>query len=133
MSEWEDRVAINDVLARYCDGVNLRDAAIWAASWDVDGEWFLFGPEPVRGRDAIVAAWQEAMAGFPFAVMFAAPGTIEIDGDQAQGRSYTNEVVKTAEGIEMRVTGMYEDRYVRRDGRWGFAHRRFTVLHTETL
>lgn len=133
MTDWLDLVAINDALARYADGVNRRDKALWASAWDADAEWFLFGPETIRGRDAIVTAWEEAIAGFPFVVMFASQGQVTIEGDYATGVSYTNEVARTADGVEMRVTGTYEDRYVRRNGQWGFAYRKFTPLHTQTI
>jgi len=131
MSEWEDRVAINAVLARYVDGVNRRDAALWASSWDDEAEWFLFDPEPVRGKPAIVEAWRNAMAGFPFVVMHVTQGTVAIDGDIAEGRSYTSEVAETADGRKLRVYGTYEDGYRRRDGIWGFSRRRFSILRSE--
>lgn len=131
MSLFEDRVAINDVLARYADGVNRRDEALWASTWDEEGEWFLFDPDPVKGRDAIVAAWVETMAGFPFVVMIASQGMVTIEGDSASGRSYTSEVARTADGRRMRVQGCYDDRYRKRNGVWGFAFRAFTVLDSE--
>ena len=131
MSEAADRVAINDVLARYADGVNRRDAALWASSWDQDATWYLFAPDPVQGRDAIVAAWQEAMAGFPFVVMMVSQGAVEIDGDRATGRSYSSETARTADGKRLRVQGCYEDEYRRRDGVWGFCFRKFTLLDSE--
>ncbi|HEX7783207.1 MAG TPA: nuclear transport factor 2 family protein [Sphingobium sp.] len=131
MSIFEDRVAINDVLARYADAVNQRDAATWGATWDAEGEWFLFGPDAIVGRDAIVTAWNKAMAGFPFVVMYVSQGAVAIDGDTASGRSYSSEVARTADGKNMRVYGCYEDRYRKRDGVWGFAYRRFSVLHSE--
>ncbi len=131
MSLFEDRVAINDVLARYADGVNQRDATLWASSWDEEAEWFLFGPETVAGRDAIVAAWNDAMAGFPFVVMSVSQGAVTIDGDAASGRSYSSEIARTADGKRMRVHGCYEDRYRKRDGVWGFSFRRFAVLNSE--
>ena len=131
MAVFEDRVAINDVLARYADGVNRRDVDIWGASWDQEGEWRLFGPDPVRGRDAIVAAWREAMAGYPFVVMIVSQGSVEIEGDHATGRSYSSEVAQSADGKRLRVQGCYDDQYRKRDGQWGFASRSFTVLHSE--
>lgn len=131
MSLFEDRVAINDVLARYADGVNQRDGALWASSWDEQGEWFLFGPDTVKGRTAIVAAWHEAMAGFPFVVMMVSQGAVVIDGDHATGRSYSSEVARTADGKRLRVQGCYEDRYRRRNGVWGFAYRKFAMLDSE--
>ena len=131
MSDAADRVAINDALARYADGVNRRDAALWGSSWDEDAEWLLFGPDPVKGRDAIVAAWHEAMAGFPFVVMMVSQGAVDIDGDRATGRSYSAEIARTADGKRLRVHGCYDDEYRRRDGVWGFSFRRFTLLNNE--
>lgn len=131
MSEAEDRVAINDVLARYADGVNQRDGALWGSAWDEDAQWYLFGPDAVEGRMAIVAAWHEAMKGFPFVVMYVSQGGVTIDGDSATGRSYSSEVARTADGKRMRVYGCYEDRYRKRDGAWGFAFRKFTMLDSE--
>lgn len=123
--------AINAALARYVDGVNQRDADLWSGAWDEDSEWHLFDPEPVRGRDAITAAWRRAMADFPFVVMLASQGHIEVDGDDAHGRSYTSEIVETADGKRLRVWGSYVDRYRRRDGVWRFASRKFTILKSE--
>lgn len=131
MSEAADRVAINDVLARYADGVNQRDAAMWASTWDQDAGWYLFGPETVQGREAIVAAWNEAMTGFPFVVMMVSQGAVAIDGDRATGRSYSSEIVRTADGKRLRVHGCYADEYRRRDGVWGFSFRKFAVLDSE--
>lgn len=128
---FEDRVAINDVLARYADGVNQRDAALWASTWDEEAEWRLFDPDPVQGRAAIVEAWQRAMTCFPFVVMMVARGKVVIDGDTATGRSYSSEVARTADGKRMRVQGCYQDRYRKRNGIWGFAFRAFTVLDSE--
>jgi len=133
MTDWADRVAINDILARYADGVNRRDPELWGSSWDEDGEWFLFGPDPVKGRAAIVEAWKDAIGGYPFVVMFASQGAVDIDGDRASGVSYTNEVARTADGKELRVTGCYTDRYVKRGGRWGFAFRQFEQLHQQQI
>lgn len=131
MSDFEDRVAINDVLARYADGVNQRDAKLWASSWDEEGEWYLFGPDPVKGRDAITATWVDAMQGFPFVVMMVSQGAVVIDGDRATGRSYTSETARTADGKNLRVQGSYEDHYRKRGGQWGFSFRRFTMLNSE--
>lgn len=131
MSIWKDRVAINDVLARYADGVNRRDAELWGSAWDQDAKWVLFDPQPVCGRDAIVAAWRQAMTGFPFVVMFASQGSVSIDGDHAEGRSYSSEVAETADGRKLRVYGTYADEYRKRDGAWGFSSRTFTILRSE--
>jgi len=131
MRHAEDLAGINAALACYVDGVNQRDAALWASSWDEEAEWRLFDPEPVRGREAIVAAWTAAMAGFPFVVMHATQGQVLVEGDEAQGRSYTSEVAETADGRHLRVWGCYVDRYRKRNGVWRFSSRTFSILKSE--
>ena len=131
MRHAEDLAGINAALACYVDGVNRRDAALWASSWDEEAEWRLFGPEPVRGRDTIVAAWVTAMADFPFVVMHATQGQVLVDGDAAQGRSYTSEVAETADGRHLRVWGGYADGYRKRNGVWRFSSRTFSILKSE--
>ena len=126
-----DLTGINAALARYVDGVNQRDAALWASSWDEEAEWRLFDPEPVRGREAIVAAWTTAMQGFPFVVMQVTQGQVIVDGDEAEGRSYTSEVAETADGRNLRVWGCYADRSRKRNGVWRFSSRTFSILKSE--
>lgn len=131
MRHAEDLAGINAALACYVDGVNQHDAALWASSWDEEAEWRLFDPEPVRGREAIVAAWTAAMADFPFVVMHATQGQVLVEGDEAQGRSYTSEVAETADGRHLRVWGCYADRYRKRNGVWRFSSRAFSILKSE--
>lgn len=122
-----DREAIRTLLEAYADAVIRRDADAWSATWAEDAVWTLMGT-PISGRAAIAAAWVQAMAGFPFAGFFCQLGALRIDGDRATGRSYTNEIFRTADGAVRRLVGGYEDRYVRQDGRWLFAARSFTPL-----
>jgi len=127
----EDLTGINAALARYVDGVNQRDEALWASSWDEEAQWRLFDPSPICGRDAIVAAWLEAMKGFPFVIMHATQGHVAVDKDEAQGRSYTSEIAETADGRHLRVWGCYEDRYRRCHGIWRFSSRIFSIMKSE--
>lgn len=127
----EDRLAIRDLLDAYADAVTQRDAAAWAATWAGDSEWTLLDfPEigTIKGRDAIVAMWTEAMKGFPGLVFQAWPGSIEVEGERATVRSYTSEVYDHA-GVTKRDRGFYDDACVRVDGRWLFERRAFRYLH----
>ena len=128
-----DRLAIRELLERYCDGVNQRDADIWASTWAEDAVWELphLEMEGLRGRDVIVAAWTEAMKLFPFVNMLAQPASIAIDGDKATMRSYTTEVAVMQDGTEIRPLGEYYDECVRENGEWKFSLRKFRVLHGE--
>jgi uncharacterized protein (TIGR02246 family) len=123
----EDALAIRLLLEAYADAVFRRDPEAWGGTWAENGVWSVLGAE-FSGREAIVAAWRQAMAGFPVAAFFCQPGVIRIDGDRASGRSYTHEVLKTADGGVRRVVGAYDDVFVRRAGRWRFAARRFNIL-----
>ncbi|WP_448585355.1 nuclear transport factor 2 family protein [Thermaurantiacus sp.] len=121
-----DRQAIRALNEAYCDAVNRRDADDWAALWAEDAVWDLAGTR-VEGREAIVALWKQAMAGYAFVGFFAQMGPIRIDGDVAEARVWTHEWLEGVDGSERRPLGRYEDRYVKRDGRWLFAERRFTI------
>ena len=59
----DDRLAIRELLDRYADGVNQRDAEIWASTWAEDSERnmpLVPGLEAVKGKAAIVEGYDEA-------------------------------------------------------------------------
>jgi uncharacterized protein (TIGR02246 family) len=123
-----DIAAIRALIDDYNDAVFRRDAHDWGACWADDGQWTLMGQTMV-GREAIVALWETAMAGFDFVAFFAQPGSTIIDGDRATGRVYTHEVLQNPDGSISRPVGRYDDDYIQVAGRWLFASRRYTMLH----
>ena len=131
--QFEDQQAIRALLERYCDGVNQRDADIWGSTWAEEAVWELphLDMEGLKGREAIVSSWLEAMKMFPFVNMMAMPGFIRVGGDTATMRSYTDEVAVTQDGTELRPRGQYDDKCVKVSGEWKFSRRVFTVLHGE--
>jgi hypothetical protein len=129
MSRSEDILEIQMLAQRYADAVMRHDADAWSACWAEKGEWYLGMPEPMRGRDTIVAAWKSAMAGFPFAVFLVQPGIVEVDGERGTSRSYVEEILEDNDGNAMRVYGVYDDEVVREDGAWKFAVRRYNVMY----
>ena len=129
MSRSEDILEIQMLAQRYADAVMRHDADDWSACWAEKGEWYLGSPEPMRGRDTIVAAWKGAMAGFPFAVFFVQPGIVEVDGERGTSRSYVEEILEDNDGNAVRVYGVYDDEVVVEDGAWKFAVRRYNVLY----
>ena len=122
-----DDAAIRALIDRYSDAVFRRDAADWGACWAADARWSLMGTE-VTGREAIVALWTQAMAGFVFVAFFAQPGVIVVDGDRATGRVWTHEVLEAADGSVTRPVGRYDDDYARTAEGWRFSARRYTML-----
>lgn len=127
MDTTADELAIRDLAARYIDAVNRRDAEAWGATWSEQGVWEILGNR-VEGREPIVAFWNGAMAGFSFTFMMLGSGTLAIEGDRASGRWYLTEHLVGVDGSASMVCGVYEDRYVREQGEWRFAERRYAIL-----
>lgn len=126
----EDRLAIRELVDSYNDAVMRHDPDAWGANWTADGTWDL-GSGTHEGRDAIVAAWLEAMSRFSFVGFFASAGPMTVDGDTAHATWYQQEFLHLKEGGKMNITGRYEDDYVKQDGRWFFSKRVYSVLNME--
>ncbi|MBI1179926.1 MAG: DUF4440 domain-containing protein [Alphaproteobacteria bacterium] len=129
----EDRLAIQELVAAYGDAVTRRSAEEWGALWAEDGFWSMpdfEGWERMEGRDTIVSTWVAAMENYPLNVNIATLGAVTVNGNAATGRAYTSELVTDATGATYRVTGRYDDDYVKRGGRWLFQRRVFKVLHS---
>ena len=123
----EDRLAIRELIDSYNDAVARRDAEAWQATWTEGAQWELMG-NLVEGRDAIVAVWQQTMQQLEIVVFQTAPGSLEVDGDEATGRVYASEVLKPKGAALRHVHGQYDDTYLRTDSGWRFATRRYRVL-----
>lgn len=132
MSETEDRSAIRALIEHYADAVFRRDADAWAVTWAEDAVWELLGLR-IEGRQAIRAAWEQAMQGFAFVGFFVQPGVLTLHGDRATGRVFTNEVLIAADGGRRLSVGRYDDDYVRTGSGWRFAARRFSILQELAL
>ncbi len=128
----EDRLAIRERIETYSHAVFLKDADLWISNWAEDGVWNLpsVGVE-MTGRAKIRAAWEQAMSNYAMAGFFAVPGAIEVNGDTATARSYTQEVLLTKDGALRKIVGAYDDTLVKGNGTWLFARRSYTVLHDE--
>lgn len=124
---FEDRLALRDLLDAYADAVNRADSEAWAATWDQGGRWSLPGFGIFEGKAKIVDTWRAAMRAFPDIVFRAWPGSIEVHGETAAMRSYTEEVF-LRDGTLHRTLGIYDDVCRRIDGRWLFTERRFRPL-----
>ncbi len=130
-----DGAAIMDLVARFDDAVNRKDAIEFGRLWGEDAIWEIGEPMPlhVEGRAAIVEAWTQMVASTDWLFRGSFMGLIDVTGDTATGRwpcietgtfKATGDV--QAKGYDNRA--LYEDRYVKRDGTWYFAHRRYLYL-----
>lgn len=124
----EDRLAIRELVESYNDAVMRFDGEAWAENWTDDASWSLPGAGDIKGKPAIVATWKQAMSAFEFVGFFASAGPILVDGDRASATWYQQEFLHQKDGVKRRITGRYDDQYVRRGNRWYFERRAYNVL-----
>lgn len=124
----EDRLAIRERIESYNDAVFRHDPDDWAECWAEDAHWQV-GDHRAEGRAAIRDLWVSLMAGYEKAAMYVAHGSVAIEGDDAQSRSYMLEMLKQSDGVERLVSGRYDDQLRRdTDGHWRFVSRIYSVL-----
>lgn len=132
----EDRLAVRELLDSYSDAVIRCDQMLWSSCWAMNASWCP-GSRIIVGRDAIVSHWIDmkknglGIKGSFTRTFFNVPGAINIDGDKGQGWSYTNELLVDDKNMTYHLHGMYSDLYIRENGQWVFAERRFKKLHID--
>jgi len=129
----EDRLAIGDLLARYCHAMDASRADL-AIGLFAEGAVLETPVGEARGRDAILA-WiegrlalrssQHQVGHYLLNPLVAASGP-----DRARVRSmllYTRQAIGREGSAELLSTGIYEDEVVRGADGWRFLHRRWTL------
>ena len=119
---WFEKLAIQELCARYCLTIDSQDCEGWADCFAPDG-CFEFDGSVIRGR----AALQE-YAAVHARVMRTRHMTVnhlyEVHGHEATGRSTTVCTLATTGGYKIFGQGEYNDRLLKLDGQWRFVHRR---------
>ena len=128
----EDRTLIRELFDSYTDAACRMDRAAWLDCWTNDASWWTHYFD-VAGKDAIAASYDSLMANVEVTSFIGQPGSIEVDGDTAITRSYSQErlVFKNGAGNH-RLIGRYEDKLRKVDGQWRFAARVYKVMIEET-
>jgi uncharacterized protein (TIGR02246 family) len=127
----EDRLAIQELCASYGDAVHRHDVERLASLWAEEARWQHPGYGTLQGRSAIIDALAQALNDFPMIHFLTMLGSLRIKQNHAIGTSYIAEVVTDNEGRTYRATGRYDDEFVKRDGRWFFVSRTYTLLHQD--
>jgi uncharacterized protein (TIGR02246 family) len=120
-SEWVEKLAIQELCARYCHTIDSQDAEGWAGCFTADGAFELDG-WVIRGRPAL-AEYAEVHARLMRCRHLTLNCLYEVQRDRATGRSATVVTLATRGGYKILGQGYYEDRLVKEDGRWLTAHR----------
>jgi len=123
-----DELEIRNLVARYADAVTRGEQDRWAATWARDGQWQVIG-QTARGREDAVALLAKLTANFALLVQHAPSGVVEVEGERGRGSWQVTEYGKLVDGRALLTIGVYDDEYVREDGAWRFASRRFQLLY----
>lgn len=122
-----DELAVHDLVHAFADVVTRKAVDEMRELFTPDGVWTVPGyGEPV-GHDAIIAFLGGVLAHWEGIVHGLLSGRVRLDGDTGTGRWYITEF-GIRDGADFAIAGCYTDSYVRRDGRWWFASRRYDGL-----
>ena len=126
----DDRIAINDLVARYVEAVALFDRELFRSVWATDAVWVVDGRGSFHGPDDITALYARLRGRQEFAVQRVVSGRAEIasGGAHAHGRWVIHSLTRTG-GAGAELVGVYDDRYVREPGGWRFRERAFSPLY----
>jgi ketosteroid isomerase-like protein len=128
-----DRVEIEALRGEFTDAAMMRDRARLAALFTDDGALRMPDiPAEFVGREEIRVGGERLQAQWDFFVQNTHPGTIQLDGDRATGRTYVHELARTLDGRQGQNFAIYHDRYQRTGDGWKFAERRYEIRYLDT-
>ena len=131
-----DRVEIEALRGEFSDAAMMRDRARLASLFTPNGALRMPNiPAELVGREEIRVGGERLQAQWEFFVQTTHPGTIQLDGDTATGRTYIQELVRTRDGRQGLNFAIYHDRYQRTPDGWKFTERvaEFRYLDTTPL
>ena len=132
-THFQAEIELRDLVARYSDAVNRRDAEAWGQTWSREAIWEIMGTVQ-QGRETIVDFWSQVMSRIPLVLQEPTFGTLDFSSASIEGgvtgRWYIHEITKSPESSS-ETTGVYHDRYLYEDGAWRFSRRRFDVLYRD--
>jgi hypothetical protein len=125
----EDERDIRNLVTRYHDALTVTDVEAWAATWSKDGHHVL-PSSTVVGRDAIVDRWaNQIIAPYETRIFhLLGQGRLWLGPNGPEGRWMFMDIGrKTFEDDDHLEVNCFLDRYVKEDGQWLFAERRFKL------
>jgi len=132
-SELNDRLEIQDVMARYARYVDEKAFDRFRALFDETLEVTGFGPEPLAGPDAWGEFVEGALAPFSSTQHMLGAVLAEIEGDTAHARTDLRAIhvhLPPKTGL-FTVWGTYHTAMARRDAGWRIVQHRLEVIHVD--
>jgi 3-phenylpropionate/cinnamic acid dioxygenase small subunit len=128
----EDEKQIRDVMVQYGQYLDVLDLASYAQLFAKEGEWsgLLSEYTTIKGPENIRAAMEKAFAERTYDpqritnLHLISNIKIDVDGDRATGYSRWTVLSRNeSDAPHVRVSGRYEDVFIREEGRWKFRSR----------
>jgi hypothetical protein len=124
-----DAHEIQSIISRYTNCVNRR---AWSELGDIfaaDAVWTApaIPDATFHGHAEVVAGIPRLVEDTVSLIQLNTPSDIAIDGDTAKARCSIRET-GTNSGVRFEAHGWYDDRLVRENGKWKFAHRTFNLI-----
>jgi uncharacterized protein (TIGR02246 family) len=113
--------AIRSLIARYARDFDDHDWADFEALWAEDA-CFVADGVAFEGRDGLVEFLSACLPDDYFGKHMNSPSLIEVDADLL-GATAVTDVLWITQNFQNSIIGRYNDRFVKRDGRWLFLRR----------
>ncbi|MGY2399381.1 nuclear transport factor 2 family protein [Pseudomonas sp. SDO5271_S396] len=129
----ESRVAIETLISAYANAFDRIDVSLLQSIWHADSTLDLPGFGSATSRDEILLMAENSWRQMPHMHHWMANPLIRIDGDSAMGTVAADCLFHDMEKGPVQVSGLYHDRFERREGRWAFLSRRFELHYLTPL
>lgn len=128
-----DRVEIEALRGEFTDAGMMRDYDRFASLFTHDGAWRMPHVDvELVSHDEIRTGIERLHGIWEFLIQTVHPGTIRIEGDRADGRSYVAEAGCLRDGSSHQNLAIYHDRYQRTPDGWKFAERVYEIKYLDT-
>lgn len=134
MNEGQDRLEIRELVDRYSFAVTVHDEVMLQRCFATDASWEIGEPFNLgaSGSVAIAELVHGQVSAFDWNMQNVGSAVITaVQGDHAEGQVAINEVAAVGGAVALRIHGVYDDTYVRENGVWVFARRRFRFLDVQ--
>jgi ketosteroid isomerase-like protein len=128
-----DRVEIEALRGEFTDAAMMRDYDRLAALFTEDGALRMPNiPAELIGREHIRSWGRRVPQLVDFLVQNTHPGHLRVEGDNATGRAYMQEIGRARDGRAELNWAIYHDRYRRTADGWRFTERVYEVRYHDT-